>query len=137
MNSILQDLRFGFPMLAKTPGFSAIAIVTLALGIGANTAIFSAVNGIILKPLPFANPSQLIRVVSSKKNGDLMARRLRRLPVWRAKRAEGSAPSLASEGESLRVALLSSQRAASALRASTLVRSVHLYTSPRSPRVSH
>jgi predicted permease len=72
MNSILQDLRFGLRMLAKTPGFSAIAIVTLALGIGANTAIFSAVNGIILKPLPFANPSQLIRVVSSKKNGDLM-----------------------------------------------------------------
>ncbi|HEV2342203.1 MAG TPA: ABC transporter permease [Candidatus Acidoferrales bacterium] len=72
MTSILQDLRYGVRVLTSSPAFTGIAIITLALGIGANTAIFSAVNGIILKPLPYANPSQLIRVVSSRMNGDLM-----------------------------------------------------------------
>src|SRR5215472_2380938 len=70
--SIMQDLRYGWRMLSKSPAFTAIAIFTLALGIGANTAIFSAVNGIILKPLPYADSSQLIGIVSSKNNGDLM-----------------------------------------------------------------
>ncbi len=73
METLLQDVRFGVRRLLKSKGFSLVAILSLALGIGANTAIFSLVNMILFRPLPVSNPEQVVSVAALKADGEMFA----------------------------------------------------------------
>jgi putative ABC transport system permease protein len=71
METLMQDIRYGVRMLMRNPGFMIVAIITLALGIGANTAIFSMVDGILLRPLPVQDPAQITVLAYQQQKGSI------------------------------------------------------------------
>src|SRR6266446_9003463 len=92
MQTLFKDIRYGVRSLLKRPGFTAIALVALTLGIGANTAIFSLVNAVLLRPLPFAEPDQLVWMWGNIRNGG------NRASVWPLDSLDYRAQNTAFEG---------------------------------------
>ena len=103
LESFLADVRFGARTLRKSPVFTLIAVLTLALGIGANTAIFSLVNGILLVPLPYPHAEQLVSITGTYPRGGLVAMREQVRSIDVAGYAEGHDFNMTGQGEPLRL----------------------------------
>ncbi len=83
MESLIQNIKYGFRSLAKSPGFTAVAILTLALGIGANTAIFSVVNTVLLQPLSYPQPDRIVRLLLTGEDGVGTSASIPNFNAWR------------------------------------------------------
>ena len=94
---MVHDFRHAFRMLLKSPGFTAISVLTLAVGIGADTAIFSVVNGVLLRPLPYANPDRIVRIWEQTGRGPRVAVSFPNFLDWR-EQTTGFAAMAASQG---------------------------------------
>jgi len=103
LEDLLQDLRHGARLLRRSPGFTIIVVLTLALGIGANTAIFSLVNSILLRPLPYAHPEQLVSINGNYPKGAVVALRDRSKTMDLAAYAEGYEFNLTGLGDPIRL----------------------------------
>ena len=111
LEALRQDIRYGFRMLCRTPGFTAAALFTLTLGIGANTAIFTVVDAVLLKPLPYADPDRLVMVGDLRPDGSMSGAGFATVSDWRERSRSFDQlammrlwmPTLVSQGEGERL----------------------------------